>query len=171
MVRKLEMVNEEAEQYSRRNCFIRIYGIPESTNENTDNTVMGVINNKLKLGMPPQIIDRSQIQPRPLVDSFSDSQRSTPKPIIVKFVRYNVRQQVYNARKDLMKTAKKIFIRESLTSKRQQLVNELVRHDLVKRVWTQDGKIRVLTVDNAKCTVRSIQDLESARSWFRFFYT
>lgn len=56
MVRKLEMVNEEAEQYSRRNC-LRIYGIPESANENTDNIVMDVINNKLKLGMPPHIID------------------------------------------------------------------------------------------------------------------
>ncbi|XP_041461796.1 uncharacterized protein LOC121413097 [Lytechinus variegatus] len=89
----LQDENEEAEQYSRRNC-LRLYGIPEGPEEKTDELILDVFNSKLGLTVPPDAIDRShRIFPRPRQGDeqrhesssyAAASRRNQPRPIIVK---------------------------------------------------------------------------------------
>ena len=61
-----ENSQEEQEQYSRRNC-LRIYGMPETKDENSDDVVLQLVNSKLNLGFQVREsdLDRThRIQPR-----------------------------------------------------------------------------------------------------------
>ena len=60
------------------------------------------------------------------------------RPIIVKFVRYNDRKNVFN-RKEKLK-GKNISITESLTVTRMKKLNEGREIYEFKNVWTSDGK-------------------------------
>ena len=104
-IEKLSDDKGDAEQYSRRNC-LRIYGIGEKANENTDKLVLDLFNDKLNV--PPDAIDRShRITPRKKPAENNDAQphrgrdrdqsasyaditrARKPRVIIVKFSRYN----------------------------------------------------------------------------------
>ena len=79
-ISKLTFDFNNQEQYSRRNC-VRVYGIKESQNENTDSLVCQMAKEKLKIDLQPHHIDRShQIGnkkiPRKLVDVFLLDQSS-----------------------------------------------------------------------------------------------
>ena len=174
-INKLETAKDEAEQYSRRNC-LTILGVRETPDENTDEKVLAMINQHLGLNMGPEAIDRShRIYRRPdphgnPAESLDSGQRasyaaaasrSNPRAIVVKFTRYNQRQAVYRARTKL-RHAKgvKVFIRESLTSKRVQLYRETLQNENVKSVWSQDGKVFAFTKENKRVHINSSRDLE-----------
>ena len=158
-IKDLQKADDEAEQYSRRNC-LRIYGVRESPNEN----------NKLDLNLSADVIDRShRVTPKSQArNEASENERSlsyaeatrrgTPRPIIVKFSRYNARHQVYLSGlrlKDL--PGPKLFIREDLTAKRSELYWKTLTKSLIKKFWTQ--RISAIT-QGKKVTIRNEQDLE-----------
>ena len=151
-----ESYQEEQEQYTRRNC-LRIYGVPEERDEISDDVVLDLFNSKLDLGFSVREgdLDRThRIQPKKPPSGRSDQ----PRPLIVKFARYNVRQKVYAARMKLKKT--RIYIREDLTSSRQELIRDVLNCESIKKAWTNDGRIRALTRDNKIVNVRHRADLE-----------
>lgn len=55
---RLQNKCNDAEQYSRRNC-IRVFGIPESTGEQTDNVIMNIAKEKLGVELQLKDLDRS----------------------------------------------------------------------------------------------------------------
>ena len=69
---------------------------------------------------------------------------SIPRPVIVKFARYNIREKVFKSKKNLK--AKNISITESLTEYRLSVINEAREKFGFKNVWTYDG--RILYKDN-----------------------
>lgn len=71
------------EQYSRRNC-LRIFGVPENTNEDTTQLILEIAKKKLNITTEESYIDRThRIGPR------SDGKR--PRAIIAKFTSYRAR--------------------------------------------------------------------------------
>ncbi|XP_072180627.1 dynein regulatory complex protein 9-like [Diadema setosum] len=173
-VKDLQTAKDEAEQYSRRNC-LRIHGIVETPNESTDDKVLEVINRHLGIDLGPAAIDRSHRVNRRHSSSHSNdaagpehsatyadaTRRSNPRAIIVKFTRYNDRQQVYKARTKLRHVqGAKIFIRESLTNIRSSLYWETLQNNKVKSVWSQDGKIFAFTKENKRITIGCKNDLD-----------
>ena len=174
-IKLMKNETDDAEQYSRRNC-LRIYGLPEGPDEKTDDLVLDVFNAKLGLGIPREAIDRShRITPRQRQDgnrdhdpsmpstSFADAaRRRKPRAVIVRFSRYNARNEVYRARTKLKDVqGPKIYIREDLTSKRATLYWELVNSKKTKTCWTQDGSIFALTRDSKKVRISDAHDIEN----------
>ena len=140
---------------------VRLYGIPETPNEKTDEVVREVVKERLNIELNPSDIARShRITPKPKPGSTARSEN--PKPIIVKFNTYNTRQAVFDAKSRLRGT--KIFIQEDLTPHRRELLNAARQKSTVKRVWTNDGKITVLVSvpgsNDRKVTIRNKSDIE-----------
>ena len=88
---KLEAATEAAEQYSRRNC-IRVSGVPEENNENTDDIVLDVAR-AIDFNLDVEEIDRSHRIGKP--------KSTKPRDIIVKLATFRVRQRLLKNRKNL----------------------------------------------------------------------
>ena len=112
---------DSQEQYGRRNCLL-CHGVAEPPQgmrirENTDAAVIDIMTNKLGLQVNDTDLDRSHRVGR-------KTQRSTkPRPIIVKFVTYKVRAEVFRSKRGLKKTG--LGNTESLTRKKAQLYSSV----------------------------------------------
>ena len=101
----IEVKLDDQEQYSRRNN-LRITGLKENPYEHISETLVKMINDHI---LPDEPIDISQIDrihrvgaprsagPRP--DPFRSA--AGPRPVLVKFTSYRVRNQVFRNRKSL----------------------------------------------------------------------
>ena len=152
-VKLMEDLSEEQEQYSRRNC-LRFQGIPEKPNENTDDLVRNIVAEKMSIQLTPLDVDRShRISPR-----SGQTDDNKPRPIIMKFTRHNVRQEIYANRSKLKGT--KIYIHEDLTRRRQDLINKARQSQEVLKIWTNDGRIKALLKSNKKVNIKNEKDIE-----------
>ena len=129
---ELENKIDRHQQYSRRNCIL-IHGIAENKEENTDQQAIDFINENLDIKIDEIDIDRSHRIGR------YDKTKKKPRPIIVKFVRYNVRGRVFREKRKLKGTGKTIT--ESLTTKRIGQLNDAREKYGFNNVWSYDGKI------------------------------
>ena len=136
----LKKSSQDAEQYSRRNC-VRVFGIQETAEENTDSIILNIAKEKLGVDLGIQDIDRShRVGPEqnmsqrtkhsePSNTSVPSSSRSDstwaskvassgktshPRAIIIKFASYCTRQAILQARRKLKNTG--ISISEDLSS-------------------------------------------------------
>ena len=109
----LEESIDQQRQYSRRNCLL-IHGVEENSNEDTDKLVLD--KNDLEINLTEVAIDRTH--------RIGDPKKKKKKaqPIIVKFVRYYDRKEVFSEKKYLK--GKSISITESLTSFRMKKLEE-----------------------------------------------
>lgn len=142
-VSQMESTIDDLEQYSRRNC-IRVSGIPERNNENTDDIVLKLAE-ELDVNLSIAEIDRSH-----RVGRVTKKNRD----IIVKFSTYRSRQKMYSQRKALREhtdpNLRSVFINEDLTAKRSELLYEarrLMRSSKIKAAYSSDGKVFIR--DNA----------------------
>ena len=108
-VKNLENQLDRQEQYSRRNCIL-IHGITETQDENTDDISLRTINEHLELELTEKELDRTHRIGNP------KSGNKRPRPIIVKFARYNIRRKIFVYEKRLKNSG--ISITESLTKGR-----------------------------------------------------
>lgn len=147
-IKQNEKQMEEMEQYSRRNCIV-IHGLKDETEEtiieDTDATAINFFKNHLNIAVNKVDIDRTHRLP------------SRNKPLIVKFVRHNLKSKVFAAKKNLR--GKPIYLTESLTKSRLNCVRLLKENKDNKTIfsyWSWDGKLfytkekngRVFTVKN-----------------------
>ena len=102
---KMEESIDSQQQYSRRNCLL-LHGIEETKGEDTDNIVLEVLNNDMDLNISKTDLDRSHKIGNP-------KSKKKSRPIIVKFVRYNDRRDVFMKKKCLKGKGK--LITENLT--------------------------------------------------------
>ncbi|XP_071511909.1 uncharacterized protein [Diadema antillarum] len=163
-ITSLQRTLNDAEQYSRRNC-LRLYGIPESDHEDTDEVMLDLASKELNVKLKPEDIDRSHRigAPRPVKRG---EKTKPPRPIIVKFATYRVRHLVIRNRKRLK--GKHIGIEEDLTATNRNLLqkaNELVKtNSNVIAAWTTDGRILVLLKatngGTVKKRIHSVTDLQ-----------
>lgn len=134
------------EQYSRRSC-IRIFGIKETPNENTDEIAVSVAS-KMGVNIGVNQIDRShRVGKTP-----KDQKRS--RGIIVKLCSYRTRQLLIRNRRKLKDTG--IGIYEDLTPSNIQLLHEVKNCEKVTSSWTSDGKVFALTTASNGSTMKHI---------------
>lgn len=159
-VETLEKQIEQAEQYSRRNC-LRVSGLQEETNEDTDALIMRLAST---VGSEIQIsdIDRSHRVGNPR------QQRDRPRDIIVKFSTYRSRQKFYKHRTALKDTGYRgVFVNEDLTRQRSTLLYEarkLFKSSLIKGAWSSDGTVLVKDLSDRVHRVNSLSDLSAFRA-------
>ena len=74
--------------------------------------------------------------------------KKSPRPIIIKFVRYNCRRRIFLNIKKLKNTG--VAITESLTAKRMEMLNKAKERFGFRNVWTLDGRIYYLAEGSTK---------------------
>lgn len=140
----LEWDIDSIEQYGRRNCLL-FHGIPESTNdrvENTDGIVVDIMRNKLNINVDITDLDRSHRLGRRVNPRMSTQLASKPRPIIVKFLAYNIRAEVFRKKRQLKGSG--LGVSESLTKKRMDLYRSVKGHPKIETTWSQDGRVIAL---------------------------
>ena len=124
------------EQYSRRNCLLihclLIHGVKENEKEDTDEVVITFFEKEMKEKLSANDTDRSH-----RLGKKQTGRR--PRPIIIKFARYNVRNIIFRKKKILK--GKAVSITENLTKKRITEMKVARETYGFKKVWSQDGKI------------------------------
>ena len=148
---------DEAEQYSRRNCLV-IHHVPETRNEDVYEVVQSLFSQKLNLQVGKEYIDRAhRLNRRKATDGSDESSR----PIIVKFSHYHKREDVFRNKK--MLKGSKISITESLTQDRLALLKKCKDIYGFRACWTVDGRVAVLVNDKKHYITRTsqIQNLPS----------
>lgn len=158
LVTRLEVLEkrvDQAEQYSRRNC-LRISGINEEANENTDNIVMSLASD-ISSDIQQSHIDRSH-----RVGNLKKNS-TKPRDIIVKFSTYRYRQAFFKQRTLLKDTGHRgVFVNEDLTKLRSGILYEarkLMKAELIKGAWSSDGNILVKDRKDHVHRVSSLGDL------------
>ena len=150
-------VLEDQMQYSRRNCLV-FTGIAEKKGEDTDKVIQSFASEFLEVEISDNEIDRSH--------RLGKRQTGKPRPIIVKFVRYNMRRKVMRERRKLR--GKNLGVQEHLTPFTEHLLrkaNELSRKaPWLKKTWTWDGRVTCLVQysnehPEQKVTVKNNEDL------------
>ena len=141
-VSKLEKQAEQQEQYSRTNCLLR-HGIKEVRGETMDDIIIEIISQNLDIDIVPHDIERSH------KIGQSRQHGEKPRPIIVKFVRFNDGNKIFRNKVKKLK-GKKISITESLTVSRMEKFKEAQELHRFRNVWTNDGKIFCKLEDNDK---------------------
>ena len=126
----MEQVNQQA-QYSVRNCLL-FHGIKEEKDEDTDSIIINIVKEEMDIDILPNDLDRSHRTGNPKA-------KKKERPIIVKFVRYNLRHNIFKNKKLL--NGKGVSITESLTKDRMAKLNEARETYGFRNVWTSDGKI------------------------------
>ena len=143
----------DLKQYTRRDC-LEIRGIPlPSTPTDLDQTDEVVLQIAEKIGVPMQKSDISISHRIPSRKQFTDDGIPIPPAIIVKFVKREIRENLYRARKNLKSistvdlgysVANKIYVSESLTEKNKEIFKLCLKckRDLsYKFLWTNGGRI------------------------------
>lgn len=157
-------------QYTRRNA-VRITNpawlepirTPEnSAVEDTDALVLQLAAS-LDVNLQPWEISRSHRVGKP-------RQGASPRPILVKFISYNARKRLYDARKTLKNRPdlRNVFINEDLTKANGKLAFEarkLKKDKVISETFTRDGRIYVRhRAQDRPVVVRDINHLQSFTS-------
>ena len=131
---------DDLEQYTRRTN-IRIFGIPEPTStdrEDTDAKAIDFFANQLGITVSSDYISRSH---------RTGKRGRTPRPIIVRLVHHNMKVQLLRKRCELKAqetNCDTVDIREDLTQCRRDILHYLhndITEGIIDKVWTIDGII------------------------------
>ncbi|KAF9799424.1 hypothetical protein SFRURICE_003121 [Spodoptera frugiperda] len=139
---------DELATRSRRKALI-VQGMPEREDENTSESVLGLINEKLGCNLTTTSIRASHR----LGQATADHHR----PILVRFASVDIKSSVWRAKTRLKGT--KIAIREFLTRERQAIFVQARQHFGMRSVWTQDGVIVIKASDGSRCRITTMGEL------------
>ena len=158
----------DLEQYTRRDC-LEIRGIPLPEDSRVEDTNDIVLQLSQKMGIP---LERNDIS---ISHRIRSTRASVDPAIIVKFVRREMRESLYRARKRLKSVTtadfgfsvdKKIFINESLTPKNKELFKNCLKFKKDKSykfLWTNAGKIFLRrNADSPVIPINSSADIPSS---------
>ena len=129
----LVMANHN-EQYSRR-WLVRLYNLPEESNENCPDKFIQFVNTKLNLSPP---LTNSDIEAAHRVKQRVRDGK--PRPMIVRFARRDRRFDVLKKRSCLKQTG--FSINEDITRRNLQLLNRLKNNDTISSAWFSNGTVK-----------------------------
>jgi len=139
---------DELEQYQRRNS-LRLFGVEESASEDTDCIAIEIAK-KIGVDLTVADIDRSH-----RVGPKRDGKK---RPIIVKFVSYRKRREMFLQKKLLKRSG--TTIREDLTKERMKVLRAALDRFGEKNVWTIDGTI-MIQQGNVRHRIRTLIQLDT----------
>lgn len=152
---KLQHRTDDLEQYQRRTN-LRVFGIPEKPNEDTDQLVLEVFKSNLKLDtMTVEQIQRSHRVGKKQPPDAGGVAR--PRPIIVRFAGYRERRRVFEKKRLLKGT--NITIKEDLTKFRLELYKAAAARYGFANVWSSDGIVKWIVGDGERRVIRSAVSL------------
>lgn len=152
----LEYRVQELEAKGRRNT-LNFHGVKEDTAMTPSAAVLDIIAGKLGCSS----IGDSTLEAFYRLGQ-TDTKRSTPRPIVVKFAHRDDRHLVWSKKKALKGT--RTLISESLIRPRQQLFTEARTVFKANNCWTRDGKIVVMFPDSDKVLIWRKDQLEQAKT-------
>lgn len=130
LIKKVDHKVDNLEQYTRRNN-LRIYGIDEERGENTDKLIIESVNKILGPIMSIDDVERSH--------RIGKFQGNKPRPIIVKFLSYRKRKQIYDLKSKFKGTP--CVINEDLTTYRYKVLQAAKSKYGSTHVWSSDGNL------------------------------
>ena len=147
---------ESVEQYNRRDCLL-FSGLHEHEHETTTTKVietaatMGIFIEPTDVSISHRLASRNRA-------------RSQLKPIIAKFVRKEVKNNVYQARANSRNSLDhyNVFIREQLTKDRSKALYML--REKGYRVTTTQGRLNVQNSEQT-AVINSLLDLQTKLNW------
>lgn len=147
---------EFLEQYGRRDC-LRFYGLFEDENENTNEKIictaeaMGIRINENDISISHRLSIRSRRQ-------------SEPRPIIVKFIRRDIKNAIYQAKHFLKRSPHhfNVYVREHLTKERSRAIFKLKNENYL--VNTFEGRL-YLKKDESTAVINNLMDLCDKVKW------
>jgi hypothetical protein len=139
-IRNLEKKVNALEQYDRRLNLV-IHGVKDNENEDCEQVVLDVLNNKVKIP-----IKAAEIQRCHRLGAVRRNGQS--RAIIVRFVSYRMRRLVLQKKKILKSTGPQISITENLTRKNLELFRAARNSGKFERVWTSDGNVLALAAND-----------------------
>ncbi|KAI4465513.1 mkrn2 opposite strand protein [Holotrichia oblita] len=140
---------DQLEQYSRLDS-VRLFGLPEKSNENITEEVISILSTKLKLNIKHEDIS---------ICHRLNAREDGIKPVIIKFVRKSTKNEVYNAKSRLK--GSQLIVREDLTKPRASMVRDLVKKFSKKNVFT----INATTTDRDIESTCLIPELIKNKYW------
>lgn len=138
------------DQYLRRD-FVEIKNLPATRVQGNTNHVTLKVAEKIGVDLAPSNISVSHRLPKKVLSECSRNIR--PDAIIINFIRQDVKEKFYCARKNQknltavdfgQQLTDKIFINENLTRKNKKLFNSCprIKKDKgYKFIWTSSGKV------------------------------
>ena len=151
---------DDLEQYTRKHS-LEIHGIPENLYTSTDDVVIK-LGERLNVPIAKEEID---------ISHKLYNGKNHPKSIIVKFINYKKKAQLYRKRTELKNVkiselfsacsvadatqSTRIFINENLTQYRRKIMNkanQMKREGTILSAWSLDGKLYVKTSPNGTPT-------------------
>ena len=132
---RLSQEVDDLEQYTRRTN-VRIYGIAEQPEENTDNLAVDFFKSELNVDVASNDISRSH--------RVGKKSGAKPRPIIVRFTKHNTKVAVMSRRRVLKERKRPFNLQEDLTINRREILkylNKDIEEGIVSKVWTVDGVI------------------------------
>ena len=132
---RLSQEVDDLEQYTRRTN-VRIYGVAEQPEENTDNLAMDFFKSELNVDVASNDISRSL--------RVGKKSGAKPRPIIVRFTKHNTKNAVMSRRRVLKERKRPFSLQEDLTINRREILkylNKDIEEGIVSKVWTVDGVI------------------------------
>ena len=158
----LEIDLQDLQQYTRRKA-LRIYNpswieprnLHKNEQEDTDKLVLELAR-KLGVQLAPWEIGRFHRDGRP-------KSVGSPRPVIVKFIGYNIRRRMYEARKELKDTSPGVYINEDLTRENSKLAYEarqLKRRQRILDTFTRNGRVYIrCTPEDRPVVIRDMNEL------------
>ena len=142
---------DDLDQYLRRDC-VEIRGLPVGSECANTNDVVLKVAEKIGVDLVPSEISVSHPLPSRTVPTKQGG-NTRLNAIIVKFVRRDVKEKFYHARKNLKnltasdfgyQSMNKVYINENLTRKNKELFNstlKIKKEKGFKYIWTNQGRI------------------------------
>ena len=180
-VNKLEIKNDDHEQYSRRNS-LRISGLEEGKNEDIVEKVVDLFNNTMQVSPP---VTQDQFD---RVHRTGPLQTNSARQVLVKFATYRVRDRVFRSKRNLKSkrqvpdaiehhsvpnqqqensSKQNIFINEDLTKVRSNFLwhaRRMKRNKQIQDCWSWDGTILVKNNVAKVIPIHSLAELERLAS-------
>jgi len=148
---KSVVLNDDLDQYSRNDNLL-IHGVPLPADNSAETNLEDVIADIVKSNFPNVVMNKSDISVAHRVGSSQNptaGARAKPPPVIVRFSRRVVRNEILHSRK-LLK-GKNLAITEHLTPRRAELLKKaslLATDGRIDSAWSRDGRIIVKSLQS-----------------------
>ena len=137
------------EQYHRRQS-IRIFGVPETRQENCQQLVVDMCNNRLQ----------KTLSPADLTSTHRITSSTKRQPIIAVFATHDMKMAILKERKKLKGSNQ--VISEDLCVELHQTLNRLNNDSRVAQAWSWDSRIFAKRHDGAVARIEWAQSLDDA---------
>lgn len=145
----IERRYELLDQQSRRNN-LRVFNVKEIANENTKQTIISLIGEKMKITLKPEDIETCH--------RVGNGKDGKSRGILLKLHDHRKRMEIFNAKRNLKGSG--IVIKEDLTNIRVKILEEAGKKFSFTNTWTKNGRVFVRSNKHV-INILSIEHLNS----------